>query len=57
MRTNDNKRQANIIESNQIAPNQLEDVAEFLGRGGLDGRTVQIDGWKTMTLSKIHRIV
>ncbi len=31
----------------QIAPNQLEDVAEFFRTSkGLDGRTVQIDGWR-----------
>ena len=42
-----NPRQANIVSINQIAPNQLEDVAEFFRTSkGLDGRTVQIDGWR-----------
>ena len=42
-----NPRQANIKSINQIAPNQLEDVAEFFRTSkGLDGRTVQIDGWR-----------
>ena len=42
-----NPRQVNIISINQIAPNQLEDVAEFFRTSkGLDGRTVQIDGWR-----------
>ena len=42
-----NPRQENIISINQIAPNQLEDVAEFLEQvKGLDGRTVKIDGWR-----------
>ena len=42
-----NPRQANIISINQIAPNQLEDVAEFFRTSkGLDGRTVKIDGWR-----------
>ena len=42
-----NPRQANIISINQIAPNQLEDVAEFFRTSkGLDGRSVQIDGWR-----------
>mgnify|MGYP003322851619 CR=1 FL=1 len=32
---------------NQIAPNQLEDVAEFFRTSkGLDGRTVKIHGWR-----------
>ena len=32
---------------NQIAPNQLEDVGEFFRTSkGLDGRTVQIHGWR-----------
>ena len=42
-----NPRQRNIMSINQIAPNQLEDVAEFFRTSkGLDGRTVQIDGWR-----------
>ena len=42
-----NSRQANIVSINQIAPNQLQDVAEFFRTSkGLDGRTVQIDGWR-----------
>ena len=42
-----NSRQDNIISINQIASNQLEDVAEFFRTSkGLDGRTVQIDGWR-----------
>ena len=42
-----NPRQENIISINQIASNQLEDVAEFFRPSkGLDGRTVQIDGWR-----------
>ena len=42
-----NSRQDNITSINQIAPNQLEDVAEFFRTSkGLDGRTVQIDGWR-----------
>ena len=42
-----NARQDNIISINQIAPNQLEDVAEFFRTSkGLDGRSVQIDGWR-----------
>ena len=42
-----NFRQENIISIKQIAPNQLEDVAEFFRTSkGLDGRTVTIDGWR-----------
>ena len=42
-----NPRQAKIISISQIAPNQLEDVAEFFRTSkGLDGRTVKIDGWR-----------
>ena len=42
-----NPRQDNIISINQIAPNQLEDVAEFFRTSkGLDGRTVRIEGWR-----------
>ena len=42
-----NPRQDNIISINQISPDQLEDVAEFFRTSkGLDGRTVQIDGWR-----------
>ena len=42
-----NPRQANIVSINQIASNQLEDVAEFFRTSkGLDGRAVQIDGWR-----------
>ena len=42
-----NPRQENITCINQIAPNQLEDVAEFFRTSkGLDGRTVKIDGWR-----------
>ena len=42
-----NSRQENITSINQIALNQLEDVAEFFRTSkGLDGRTVQIDGWR-----------
>ena len=42
-----NLRQDNIISITQIAPNQLEDVAEFFRTSkGLDGRNVQIDGWR-----------
>ena len=42
-----NPRQENINSNNQIAPNQLEDVAEFFRTSkGLDGRTVKIDGWR-----------
>ena len=38
---------SNIVSINQIASNQLEDVAEFFRTSkGLDGRTVQIDGWR-----------
>ena len=47
MRSNSKSRQAKIISISQIAPNQLEDVAEFFRTSkGLDGRTVQIDGWR-----------
>ena len=47
IRDRSNPRQENIISINQIAPNQLEDVAEFFRTSkGLDGRTVQIDGWR-----------
>ena len=42
-----NPRQDNIKSINQIAPNQLEDVAEFFRTSkGLDGRSVKIDGWR-----------
>ena len=42
-----NPRQANILSIKQIAQNQLEDVAEFFRTSkGLDGRTVQIHGWR-----------
>ena len=42
-----NQRQENIVSINQIAPNQLEDVAEFFRTSkGLDGRKVLIDGWR-----------
>ena len=42
-----NPRQNNIVSIKQIAPNQLEDVAEFFRTSkGLEGRTVQIDGWR-----------
>ena len=42
-----NQRQENIISINQIATNQLEDVAEFFRTSkGLDGREVLIDGWR-----------
>ncbi len=42
-----NSRQGNITSISQIAPNQLEDVAEFFRTSkGLDGRTIQIDGWR-----------
>ena len=42
-----NPRQSNIISINQIASNQLENVAEFFRTSkGLDGRTVQINGWR-----------
>ncbi len=42
-----NTRQSNIVSIKQIAPNQLEDVAEFFRTSkGLDGRTVKIDGWR-----------
>ena len=42
-----NQRQENILSINQIAPNQLEDVAEFFRTSkGLDGRTVLIEGWR-----------
>ena len=42
-----NPRQEKIVSINQIAANQLEDVAEFFRTSkGLDGRTVQIDGWR-----------
>ena len=42
-----NPRQKGIISINQIAPNQLEDVAEFFRTSkGLEGRTVKIDGWR-----------
>jgi len=42
-----NPRQGNIKSINQIAPNQLEDVAEFFRTSkGLDGRTVKIVGWR-----------
>ena len=42
-----NPRQSKIISIKQIAPNQLEDVAEFFRTSkGLDGRTVQINGWR-----------
>ena len=42
-----NQRQENITSINQIAPNQLEDVAEFFRTSkGLDGREVLIDGWR-----------
>tara|TARA_Y100001970_G_scaffold294247_1_gene449117 strand:- start:13331 stop:13750 length:420 start_codon:yes stop_codon:yes gene_type:complete len=40
-------RQSQIESIKQIAPNQLEDVAEFFRTSkGLAGRTVKIDGWK-----------
>ncbi len=42
-----NSRQENITSINQIASDQLEDVAEFFRTSkGLDGRSVQIDGWR-----------
>ena len=42
-----NPRQKDIKSINQIATNQLEDVAEFFRTSkGLDGREVQIDGWR-----------
>ena len=42
-----NPRQGNIMSINQIAANQLEDVAEFFRTSkGLDGRKVRIDGWR-----------
>ena len=42
-----NSRQKNIVSINQIASNQLEEVAEFFRTSkGLDGRTVQINGWR-----------
>ena len=42
-----NPRQENITSITQIASNQLEDVAEFFRTSkGLDGRTVQIHGWR-----------
>lgn len=42
-----NARQNNIVSINQIASNQLEDVAEFFRTSkGLEGRNVQIDGWR-----------
>ena len=42
-----NQRQKNIISIKQIAESQLEDVAEFFRTSkGLEGRTVQIDGWR-----------
>ena len=42
-----NPRQRNIISINQIASNQLEDVAEFFRTSkGLEGRDVIIDGWR-----------
>ena len=43
----ENQRQNNIVSINQIAANQLEDVAEFFRTSkGLEGRTVQIEGWR-----------
>ena len=42
-----NGRQNNIVSIQQIAASQLEDVAEFFRTSkGLEGRTVQIDGWR-----------
>ena len=42
-----NPRQKNIFSIKQIAPDQLEDVAEFFRTSkGLEGRTVEIDGWR-----------
>ena len=42
-----NPRQSQIKSINQIASNQLEDVAEFFRTSkGLDGRTVKIHGWR-----------
>ena len=42
-----NQRQNGIVSIKQIASNQLEDVAEFFRTSkGLEGRTVQIDGWR-----------
>ena len=42
-----NPRQEKITSITQIAPTQLEDVAEFFRTSkGLDGRQVQIDGWR-----------
>ena len=42
-----NPRQKNILSIKQIAPNQLEDVAEFFRTSkGLEGRTVKIEGWR-----------
>ena len=42
-----NPRQKSIVSIKQIAPNQLEDVAEFFRTSkGLEGRSVQIDGWR-----------
>ena len=42
-----NPRQKSIVSIKQIAPNQLEDVAEFFRTSkGLEGRAVQIDGWR-----------
>ena len=42
-----NARQNNIVSIQQIASSQLEDVAEFFRTSkGLEGRTVQIKGWR-----------
>mgnify|MGYP001160865999 FL=1 len=42
-----NGRQNNIVSIQQIAASQLEDVAEFFRTSkGLEGRTVQIEGWR-----------
>ena len=42
-----NPRQKKIVSIKQIAPNQLEDVAEFFRTSkGLEGRTVKIEGWR-----------
>ena len=40
-------RQSGITSIRQIAPNQLEDVAEFFRTyKSLEGRVVVIDGWR-----------
>ena len=50
-----NTRQANIVSINQIAPDQLEDVAEFFRTSkGLDGGQFKLMVGEIMMLWKIY---